>query len=276
MFGADNAFDAGLNFMGTKDTLKLSQAKQAIGKMSRAEREIFAHGVASDITQKIKNQGVTKDISNMFNSPESREKLTLALGPQRSRELEAFMRVENIMADAHKAMVANSTTAKQMSRMGALTGAGKDILGEIGPIFAGSTIGGPIGAAAAFGAKRVLSHLSQALGKDATMAMAEKLISGRPEDIKEVVDLVSKSPDAMRKLRLSPLARQIVTEAGTELFERKERAAGGQVGHKEMTTDTLLKMANNSRKKIQNDTEDILNKPDESVVSALKIANQHI
>ena len=275
MFGADNAFDAGLNFMSMKDTLKLSDAKQAINKMSRAEREIFAHGVAADVVQKIRHKGLSTDISNMFNTPESREKMILALGPKRSLELEAFNRVENIMADAHRAITANSTTAKQAARMGALKGAAKDIVGEIGPILAGTSLGGIPGAIAAYAAKRVVSHLSDTLTKDAALAMAEKLVSQKPEDIKAVVDMLVKNPSAMRKLRLYPVARQVLTETGTELFERPKRATGGQVT-KELTTEMLLRMAKNSRKKIQNDTEPLLDEPDEHVVGALKVANKHI
>ena len=275
MFDADNAFDAGLNFMSMKDTLKLSEAKQAINKMSRVEREIFAHGVAADVIQKIKHKGLSTDISNMFNTPESREKMILALGPKRSLELEAFSRVENIMADAHRAITANSTTAKQASRMGALKGAAKDIVGEIGPILAGTSLGGLSGAVAAYAAKRVVSHLSDTLTKDAALAMAEKLVSQKPEDIKEVVDMLVKNPQAMRKLRAYPVVRQVLTEAGTELFERPKRATGGPVT-KELTAETLLRMAKNSRKKIQNDTEPLLEEPDENVVTALKVANKHI
>lgn len=275
-FAADNAFDAGLNFMSLKDTLELSQAKKALAKMSKNEREIFSHGVASDLIQKIKNKGVGKDISSMFDSPDSREKLMLALGPKRSKELEAFTRVENIMADAHKALVSNSTTAKQTSRMGNLLSKGKDIAGELGAIYTGSTIGGPLGGAAAFVAKHFLSHLSNVLGEKATISMAEKLVSGSPEDIQAVANMIASNPNAMRQLRLAPTARQAATQAGEEIHEpRAKRASGGRTGSA-MTADKLIAMAERAKNKINSSTKPLLDQPDEVIVSALKVAHRHI
>lgn len=57
--------------------------------------------------------------------------------------------------------------------------------------------------------------------------------------------------------------------------DREGRATGGRTNGR-MTVAYLLKMAENSKKKIQNSTEQLLDHPDESVVSALKVANKHI
>ena len=116
MFGADNAFDAGLQFLGTRSTLNSAKLKKAVDAMSPKEREVFAHGVASDMMSKIRNRKERTDISKMFDSPEEREKIAMALGPERTSQFEAFHRVENIMDRAYQAVVSNSTTAKQYLR----------------------------------------------------------------------------------------------------------------------------------------------------------------
>lgn len=55
--------------------------------------------------------------------------------------------------------------------------------------------------------------------------------------------------------------------------ERTGRATGGRVA---MTVDALMKMAERSRKKIQSNTEPLLNHSDEHVVKALKVAKEGI
>lgn len=62
-----------------------------------------------------------------------------------------------------------------------------------------------------------------------------------------------------------------LSRANQEAGLRPFRKSGGRV-----TADRLMGMVRTSRKKIQSQTASILNQPDEHVVHALKVANQHI
>ena len=274
-FKADNAYDAGLNFMGMKDTVDLSKMIQTVGNMSTVEHGIFAHGVLTDVLNTIRNQGVNKNIANMFNSPNSKRKFEVALGPRAAAELEGFVRVENMMQRAYETAFANSTTAKQAARMG--VSSIKSAAPEIAATVAGYGLGGLPGIVGTLIAKHFVSDASKALTADVAESMARKLMSGAPQDIQDIVDIVSKNPAAMESLKKTEMYIQaLATQAGEELYEpRKGRATGGSV-NRAMTADRLISLLESAHKNNQNKTESILEQPDEHVVKALKVANEHI
>jgi hypothetical protein len=77
----------------------------------------------------------------------------------------------------------------------------------------------------------------------------------------------------------SPLGADAALQAGRaaeiEQSNRPGRKSGGRVSH-ETIADSLVRSAEVAKKNIGKQTETILNKPDETVVRALKIANQNL
>lgn len=114
-FGAQDALEAGKNAVDAKMTNR--QMRDALGKMSDVEKRLFQDGFVDQYVQKIREAPDRRNIIDMVNaSPSARERVVMAIGPQRAKEMEAFLRVEDQMDRARRAM-GNSTTAQQIGDM---------------------------------------------------------------------------------------------------------------------------------------------------------------
>ncbi|QPF87039.1 hypothetical protein IC762_12370 [Bradyrhizobium genosp. L] len=121
-FGAQDAMEAGANFVNSR--MENADARRALGRMSAPERQLFQRGYASALINKIDEMGDRTTILNkLSSSPAERERMEIALGPQNSRSVEAFLRVEGLMDRARNAVVGNSTTARQLAELGLAGGA---------------------------------------------------------------------------------------------------------------------------------------------------------
>ncbi len=121
-FGAENALEAGQEFV-TKN-FAIPQTRDALARMSPAERQLFQDGFISrymEILDKIPDRADV--VRRIYNNPDAQKKFQLVLGPQRSAEMEAMLRIENIMQQGLRAVQGNSTTAAQLITAGA-AGAG--------------------------------------------------------------------------------------------------------------------------------------------------------
>jgi hypothetical protein len=121
-FGAQDALEAGQNFVTSK--MANGDARQALARMSPTERQLFQDGFVSQFVHKINEIGDRRSILNQIGgSTAARERLNIALGPQRASELEATLRAEGIMDTARQAIQGNSTTARQLVELGLAGGA---------------------------------------------------------------------------------------------------------------------------------------------------------
>lgn len=121
-FGADNALEAGQNFV--MQNFANGQVRRALSRMNQTERQLFQDGFVSRFIETLERTGNRRNIINQIaQSPAALEKLNIALGPQRARELEAIVRVEGIMDLARSAVQGNSTTARQLAELGLAGGA---------------------------------------------------------------------------------------------------------------------------------------------------------
>ncbi len=124
-FGAQDALEAGKNFVGGGQRYKIPEVQSALAKMSPSERKLFQDGYVSRFVEKIDN---TKDRGNMLNQiaqhEPARKEMELALGHQKAAEFEARLRVEGIMDKARGAVQGQSTTARQLTELGLAGGLG--------------------------------------------------------------------------------------------------------------------------------------------------------
>lgn len=121
-FGAQDSLEAGQNFVTSR--MANSDARNALARMSPTERQLFQDGFVSRFVEHLNETGDRRSILNKIaESPAARERLHIALGPQRANELEANMRVEGIMDLARGAIQGNSTTARQLVELGLAGGA---------------------------------------------------------------------------------------------------------------------------------------------------------
>jgi len=110
------------------------------------------------------------------------------------------------------------------------------------------------------------------------MARLSKMIDQNPR-IGEILSRTNQILQSTQQPRVSPIIEQEqVRESGQaappmpDFGGRATRATGGRI----MTAERMISMAKRAKKEIEQQTKAILDEPDETVVKALKIANQHI
>lgn len=191
-FGAENALEAGQNFVMSK--FANAESRAALSKMSPQERQLFQDGFVSRYVETLNSVADRRSILNtVASTPQAREKLNIALGPQKATELEARLRVEGIMDLARSAVQGNSTTARQLAELGFAGGAGS--LGAHGVY---STDPKEMGAAAVMGAL-----LAGKRGIDTRVAqqVAKMLVSNEPQMVTRGLDVISKNAKFLDALR---------------------------------------------------------------------------
>lgn len=215
MFGAQNALEAGENFLKMANTANTAQAKAALQAMTPAQRALFSQGLASQMAQTALNAPARRNVIGMFNSPEVAERLQLGLGPQIANQVEAFLRRESAMDMLRTAVGGNSTTARQASD---LEQAGHGILG-----IAKSAVSSPIAGAAAgatagyhehgfdpieIGKYAAAGALAGVMGKYFTgqnaklmASIGEQLASPDPTAVNAAIKRIAQNPRAMNALR---------------------------------------------------------------------------
>lgn len=204
-FGAEDALDAGRKFANTPKSLP--EARKALSAFKPAEQDAFATGYASELIDKIKASGDrTNVINSMFKSQASRESIELALGPQKAREIEAYVRVEDL-ADRLRGAMGNSTTARQLVELGIGAGVG----GGAGYGLTGDWKGALVGAAG----PRALKYAGQKADTQVMESMAKLLMQDSPSALAVAVQRAARTPSYMTALenlsgRLAAPSRAIV------------------------------------------------------------------
>lgn len=275
MFGADNAFDAGLQFLGARSTLNSAKLKKVVESMKPNEREVFAHGVAADMLARIKNKKEQADISKMFDSPEERQKIAMALGPERAAQFEAFHRVESIMDRAYRSVVSNSQTNKRYLRaqekslpskligrlpfLGMEAGVGS-LTGSLLPVFLDLT-------------GTTIKHVSEKKNMESLERLGEMLVSPDPAIRQQVMGMIAQKPSAMEKLRnIDTSLRRMGVVAGVEA-PREERAKGGKVYPAKRLT-LLEKAARKAHSELSEGSKPLMDMPDEHIAQGLNVAKE--
>lgn len=122
-FGAEDALEAGSKFV--MSSMTPAGARKALAQMSPQERQLFQDGFVSEFIASLNKVGDRRSILNKIGeSPAAREKLNIALGPQKAAELEAGLRVEGVMDLARSAVQGNSMTARYLAELGLAGGSG--------------------------------------------------------------------------------------------------------------------------------------------------------
>jgi hypothetical protein len=175
-FKANNALEAGEKFVtmslrgGDENTIQ-----QALDKMTKRERDLFAEGFASKYVDLLNS---TADRTNLLNqiatSAAARRRIEMALGPGGARDVELFVRGENILDNIRKGM-GNSTTARQLVELGLVGGAGA-IGGGGNPLDPHGLMYAAIMLGATRGRAKVQSNVA--------MEVAKRLVSNDPVQLK--------------------------------------------------------------------------------------------
>lgn len=182
-FDAEDALDAGKKFALSNKDLRL--AVREFAKMSDTEKEAFRVGFAAQLSDAIKATGDRRNVINrVFGSKAARDKIEVALGPQKFREFEAFVHVETAM-DSLRTSLGNSTTARQLTELGLAGGAGAGV----GFYATGDWRGALAGA--------VLSSAGRYRESAVAREVAKLLVSTDPQAAVKATQLALRSPQGM-------------------------------------------------------------------------------
>lgn len=192
-FGAQDALEAGQKFLG--NSMSSEEARRGIAKMAPQERQLFQDGFVSEFINTLNKVGDRRSILNKIaESPAAREKLNIALGPQKAAELEAGLRIEGIMDLARNAVQGNSTTARQLAELGLAGGAYGVSGGGLNPF---TDPGAVLNAALAYGAAKGHGKINEAVSRK----VAELLTSSDPKMVTRGIQLVANNKALFGSLR---------------------------------------------------------------------------
>jgi hypothetical protein len=194
-FGAEDALEAGQKFVKATSSISIPDAQKALAKMSASERGLFAQGFASELSHAILSTPDRRNVLNQLflNNPNARARITLALGPKRADQLEAYLRREAIMDSLRQAVSGNSSTASQLAQM-AIFGGGGTGVGYLatGDMTKAQMIGAMI-AGAKYGKVKIDANVAKVVGA--------KLASNDPKVLDKAVRMVAGSKLYMNALR---------------------------------------------------------------------------
>jgi hypothetical protein len=207
-FGAENAIEAGQNFVGAAQKFGIPAVRRQLSRMSPQERQMFQDGYVSRLVETIEKTGDRRTILNKIqNSPAAREEINVALGPQRAREVEARLRLEGIMDLARPAVQGNSTTARQLHELQLAGGA---TAGGIGA----AVLGGPAGlvsAALTYGAARGHAVVDERVARH----VARLLVSNDVRQLQRGINILSRNQNMLGSLRNADAALGAIATRGT-------------------------------------------------------------
>jgi hypothetical protein len=181
------------------------ELRRNFDKMSSAEKMLFQDGFVSQFVQMVRGSPDRRNILNQIGANSlARERLTMALGPQRKNELEAFLRVEELMDKARGAVSGNSTTARQLVELGlagGVGGAGLDMY-QTGHVDPTHVMLGVLAGALAHGGRVVGGHIDERVAQ----RVAKLLTSGNLADYDKGIRLLATNKRLFSALRGADLA----------------------------------------------------------------------
>lgn len=203
-FGAENALEAGQNFVTSR--LGNREAQIAIAKMTPAGRKLFQDGFVDRLVQHLNEvQDRRSVVSKIIGSPAARERLTIALGPDKAREIEARLHVEQIMDLARNSIQGNSTTARQLVELGLAGGSGYAMSG--GNLDPQSLVN----AALVYGALKGRTMIDRRVAQN----VARLLVSDNPVAVANAVKVLSQ-PKFLGALRITDANLASIAARGGE------------------------------------------------------------
>jgi hypothetical protein len=201
-FGSEDALDAGERFVS--GSFDKSEARAAIDRMTRPDRELFARGFAAKLANEIERTGYNRDILNnvFLNNDDARQRIRMALGSDRARQLEAYLRAEGL-ADRLRKALGNSTTARQLKEMG--------MAGSAAGALEASKELGPIPAMVAGGIALLLKSGADKIDEGVARRVGELLVSNDPRNIVKGVGIIARTPTLFNALRRVTASGAVVT-----------------------------------------------------------------
>jgi hypothetical protein len=203
-FGSEDALEAGDKFVS--GSFDKSEARASLAKMSRPDRELFARGFAAKLSTEIERTGYNRDVLNsvFLNNDDAKQRIKMALGSDRARQLEALLRAESVVDRLRKSL-GNSTTARQLKEMGMAGGPAATTLAMA------ETMGGPTTLAIRI-AGALIHKASEKVDEGVAKRVGELLVSQNPRDLVRGIEIITRTPVLFNALRRLTTSGAVVTE----------------------------------------------------------------
>jgi len=196
-FGAHNALEAGRVFATPAAKFENDAARRTVAGMSAPERQLFQDGFVDSLVRQLHEFGNTRNAAGLIlKSDADIERLQIALGPQRAREVEAMLRLEKIMHLGQSTVKGYSTTARQT----------RDLIlaGGIGTALEGGNVYDPqtyLNAALTFGGLKARGYVNERVARQ----VAELLASNNHARVAQGMRIASQ-PRFLNSLRQADAA----------------------------------------------------------------------
>jgi|GEM_PF-1407690 len=275
-FNAQDAHEAGVNFLKNMNSYDFSKAKTALAAMNPAEKNLFSMGMASTLVNTASKTGDSASLIRKFATPQIRQKMELGLGASTARDVEMYLAREAMMDHVKTAVMGGSNTTAQLAANAGLSGLIGAGVGTSVYQNWDAIKNDPATAAKYLGSAVITSLLVHSKhATDARLApkIAELLTSDAPGALQRLSNAAKNERirtwirDAMYKTA----ARSDVRQPDT----RQPHAAGGSVKPKlthEQLVQRLIRLSEQAKKAGQQVTKPLLNAPDDAITHALKIA----
>lgn len=217
-FGAEDAIDAGRK--AVKTTKATPEIERAVAAMTPAEKDAFSVGFSSEIIDAISaSRDRVNVINSIFGSQSARDRIRIALGPHRARELEAYVKMEQVLDQLRTATQGNSTTAKQLIQAGLMGGGagGLGLLASNGDLTTGFSA-----ASIAILGRRGLQMMGKHVDDQVMKRVAEVLSSSDPSQLQRAIQNASLSQAHMDAIEgimraLASTSRGVVMGTGAAM-----------------------------------------------------------
>lgn len=226
-FGATDAIEAG-QLMARDFNMETSEFRRTFNQLSPAEQDLFREGYSSFVMDRLSAQGDNRNVALMpvFNTAKGRERTAIVFGQQAANEIEATVRLENVMNLTRTAATGNSTTAQQLMdvfRSPAATAGG---VGTALAFAGGVNLRTILATGLVWGARKGQGALNEATAN----RVGALLASGDPDAIRQAASLLASTPVgnvALRNME-AQLSRTLTATGANAGFGALE--AGGMPG----------------------------------------------
>lgn len=192
-FGAENAIEAGRKAFNSPKAVP--EIQRAVGKATKAEQEAMAVGYSSEMIDAIRaSRDRVNVINSIFGSESMRARNIAIMGKQRAAELEAFVKMEQVLDELRLATQGNSTTAQQLIAAGVIGGGGGFLLSG------GDVTQGATWAFLAAVGRRGLQMIGKRVDDDVMRIVAEALVSQDPTKMQRAIQNASISQKHMQAI----------------------------------------------------------------------------
>jgi hypothetical protein len=194
------------------------QIDRVRAQMTAREQHLFRTGYVSAWVERLNRAGDNRNVVSLINgNPQVRDEMEAVLGPNRARELTAFMNAERMIDRVRGAVSGNSTTARQLAEMG-LAGAAGGAAGGFDPT-------DPTGYIVGFLTYKGLSRGGARVDRNVAEATARMLTSSDPAVFQRGLRQLAHSP-MLRALQDADLAFSGVGRAAASRAITPEQREG--------------------------------------------------